>query len=82
MGWGLRIKGIPYYGGSLKNLIFSVESHKSNILSKNGVLGYFADLRGHLAKKLGGVFERGWYPNARYEKLNHRLTIFFLGVIF
>ena len=35
-----------------------------------------------LSKKLGGVFDRGWYPNARYEKLNHRLIGFFLGVIF
>ena len=51
-------------------------------LSKNGVLGQIADLRGRLAKKLGVVFEEGWYPNARYEKLNHRLTGFFLGVIF
>ena len=50
-------------------------------MSKNGVLGQFADLRGRLAKKLGGVFEGGSYPNARYEKLNHRLTSFFLGVI-
>ena len=81
MRWELRIKEIAYYGGPLKNLISSVESQKSNILSKNGVLGQFADLRGHLAKKLGGVFEWGWYPNARYEKLNHRLTGFFLGVI-
>ena len=51
MGWGLRIKEIAYYRGSLKNLIFSVESQKNNIyggLSKNGVLGEFADLRGHL----------------------------------
>ena len=59
---GLRIKEIAHYGDSLKNLIFSVESQKSNIqgeLSKNGVLGQFADLRGRLAKKLGGVFERG-----------------------
>ena len=51
MGRGLRIKEIAYYRGSLKNLIFSVESQKSNIyggLSKNGVLGEFADLRGHL----------------------------------
>ena len=41
---------------------FSVESQKSNVqggLSKNGVLGQFADLRGCLTKKLGGVFERG-----------------------
>ena len=62
MGWELRIKEIAYYGGSLKNLIFSDESQKKNIqggLSKNGVLGQFADLRGRLAKKLGGVFERG-----------------------
>ena len=29
--WGLRIKEISYYGGSLKNLTFSVESQKSNI---------------------------------------------------
>ena len=60
MGWGLRIKEIAYYGGSLKNLIFSVESQKSNIyggLSKNGVLGQFADLKGRLAKKLSAVFE-------------------------
>ena len=28
MGWGLRIKEIAYYGGSLKNLIFIVESRK------------------------------------------------------
>ena len=62
MGWGLRIKEITYYGGSLKNLIFIVESQKSNIkggLSKNGVLRQFADLRGRLVKKLGGVLERG-----------------------
>ena len=51
-------------------------------MSKNEVLGQFADLKGRLPKKLGGVFERGWYPNARYEKLNDRLTGFFLGVIF
>ena len=61
-------------------------SHKkSNIswgLSKIGVHGQFVDLKGCLAKKLGCVFERGWYPNARHEKLNHRLTGFFLGVIF
>ena len=47
MRWELRIKEIAYYGGSQKNLISSVESQKSNILSKNGVLGQFADLRGH-----------------------------------
>ena len=43
-------------------MIFSAESQKSNIqggLSKNGVLGQFADLRGCLAKKLGGAFEGG-----------------------
>ena len=47
--------------GSLKNLIFSAESQKSNIygVSKNGVLGQFPDLRGRVAKKLGGVFEGG-----------------------
>ena len=28
MGWGLTIKDIAYFGGSLKNLIFSVESQK------------------------------------------------------
>ena len=65
---------------------FLVLSHKKAIyrggLSKNGVLGQFADLRGHLAKILGGGFERGWYPIARYEKLNHRSTGFFLGIIF
>ena len=62
MGQGLGIKEIAYYGGSLKNLSFSVESQKSNIwgrLSKNGVLGQFADLRGRLAKKLVDVFEGG-----------------------
>ena len=62
MGWGLRIREVAYYGASLKNLIFSVESRKSNTegeLSKNGVLGQFADLRGRLAKTLGGVFEGG-----------------------
>ena len=62
MGWGLRKKEIPYYGGSLKNLFFCVKSQKSNILgglSKNGVLRQFADLRGHLAKKLSSVFEGG-----------------------
>ena len=31
MGWGIRIKEIAYYGGSLKNLIFGVESQKRNI---------------------------------------------------
>ena len=31
MGWGLKIKEIAYYGGSLKNLIFSVELQKSNM---------------------------------------------------
>ena len=61
MGWRLRVKEIAYYGGSLKN-VTRVESQKNDIqgeLSKNGVLGQFADLRGRLAKKLGGVFERG-----------------------
>ena len=42
MGWGLRIKEIAYYGGSLKNLIFRVGSQKNNINNK---------------KKRGGVFE-------------------------
>ena len=61
MGWRLRVKEIVYYGGSLKN-VTRVESQKSDIqgeLSKNGVLGQFADLTGRLTKKLGGVFERG-----------------------
>ena len=31
MGWELKIKEIAYYGGSLKNLIFSDESQKKNI---------------------------------------------------
>ena len=31
MGWGIRIKEIAYYGGSLKNLIVGVESQKRNI---------------------------------------------------
>ena len=33
-----------------------------------------------LGKNGGGVFEGGWYPNACYGKLNHRLTGFILGV--
>ena len=49
-------------------------------LYNTGGLGQFADLRGVLAKKGVGVFEGGWYPNARYEKLNHTFTGFFLGV--
>ena len=73
---GIKEKRNCILWGLLKNLIFSVESQEGN-----GVLGQFADLRGHLAKILGGVFEEDWYPNARYEKLNHRLTGFFLGVI-
>ena len=59
MGWGLRIKEIAYYGGSLKNLIFSVESQKKLYiggLSKNGWLAQFAYLRGGLAKKMGWCF--------------------------
>ena len=61
MGWRLRVKEIVYYRGSLKN-VTHVESQKSDILgelSKNGVLGQFADLRGRLTKKFSGVFERG-----------------------
>ena len=81
MGWGLRIKEIAYYGGSLKNLIFIVESRKKKSiggwLCKNEVLGQFAYLRKRLAKKLSGVFEGCWYQNACYEKLKHRLTGFF-----
>ena len=34
MEWGLRIKEIAYYGGSLKNLIFRVGSQKNNINNK------------------------------------------------
>ena len=30
---------------------------KKGELSKNGVLGQLADLKGRLAKKMGGVFE-------------------------
>ena len=61
MEWELRAKEIAYYGGSLKNLIFSKKKKKSNIqggLSKNGVLGQYSDLKEYLAKKLGGIFER------------------------
>ena len=39
-------------------------------LPKKRDLGHFADLRGMgvggRAKKEGGVFEGGWYPNAHY----------------
>ena len=59
MRWGLRIKKIAQYGGSLKNLIFSVKSKKNNIyggFSKNAGLGQLADLRGRLRKKLGWCF--------------------------
>ena len=49
-------------------------------MSKKGGLGQLADLRGGLAKKGASVFEGGGYPYARYGKLNHRLTGFFLGV--
>ena len=62
MGWELRIKKIVYYGGSLKNLIFRVGSQKKNNiqgrLSKKGGLGQFADLKGGMENKDGGVFER------------------------
>ena len=47
-------------GGSMKNLIFGVESQKSNIsggFSKNGVLRQFSDLRRCLSKELGRLFE-------------------------
>ena len=53
---GIKDKKITHYGGSLKNLIFSVKSKKNNIyggLSKNAGLGQLADLRGRLTKKLG-----------------------------
>ena len=49
---GIKEKRNCILWGLLKNLIFSVESQEGN-----GVLGQFADLRGHLAKILGGVFE-------------------------
>ena len=70
-------------GGSLKNLIFSVESQKNNIsggFSKNGVLRQFSDLRRRLSKKLGGLFGGGGGGGGGVEKLNHRLTGFSLGV--
>ena len=56
---GIKDEKNAYNGGSLKNLIFSVESQKNNVqggLSKNGWLGQFADLRGGLAKKLRWCF--------------------------
>ena len=83
MGWGLRIKKLVYYGGSLKNLILRIGSHKKYMwgnFSKKWGLGQFEDLRGGLAKKEGGAFEGDWYPNTCYVKLNHRLTGFLLGV--
>ena len=59
---GIKDKRNSILWGFTEKCIFSDESQKKNIqggLSKNGVLGQFADLRGRLAKKLGGVFERG-----------------------
>ena len=62
MWWGLRIKNIVYYVGSLKSLIFRVGSWKKQYIGgicwKKG-LEQFADLRGGLTEKRELVFLRG-----------------------
>ena len=62
MGWGLRIKKFVYYGGSLENLFLGLVHKKTiyrqyiRVMSKNGGLGQFSDLRGGLATKRGWCF--------------------------
>ena len=60
----IKDEKLYYYGGSLKNPTFRERIHEKPIHAgelskKRGGLGQFADLKGGLGKKRGGVFERG-----------------------
>ena len=45
--------------------------YSGELPKKDGGLRELADLEGGITKKEGGdVFERGWYPNAHYDRLH------------
>ena len=76
----LRMKNFNIFGVHWKIWLLGGGLRKTDIegggLPKNGGLGQFADLRGGAwQERGGGVFERGWYPNAHYEPVYHNRTL-------